>query len=189
MARAPALRLPVTGSSRSRRPSRKNALTSNRLGRPARIRADDAEVRGRAPSGLIASTVAASGSRRRPSRGRCRPTLRRRLRRMQREHVGDVREQRLFDRTFAQQRRRSECELPAAALDAQPHEAGAALLHDLIAALAGRPRRPPGVAAAERRMAGERQLEHGREDPQSVVGLRRRRRQQEGRLREVGPAA
>ncbi len=105
----------------------------------------------------------------------------------QREHLGDVLEQRLFDRPFAQQRRRGEGKPLAVALDAQSHETGAALLHDLLAALASGLRRAPGVAAAERRMAGERQLEHGREDPQPVVGLGRAGRQHEGRLRQVGP--
>ena len=48
-------------------------------------------------------------------------------------------------------------------------EPGAALLHDRVARVraAGL---EPGVAGAERRVAGERQLGHGREDADAVVG-------------------
>ena len=46
----------------------------------------------------------------------------------------------------------------------------------------------PGVGAAQRRVPGERQLLGRGEDPQPVVGARRRGRQQERGLREVGPA-
>ena len=86
----------------------------------------------------------------------------------------------------ARERRRRERERRAVTPDAD--ETDAALLHDL----AGRTRRAavlePGVAAAERRMAGERQLAARGEDADAVVGGRVARREQEGRLAQVGPA-
>ena len=48
--------------------------------------------------------------------------------------------------------------------------------------------RQPGVAGAERRVAGERKLPAGREDPHPVVGPSGFGRQDERRLRQVRPA-
>ena len=76
----------------------------------------------------------------------------------------------------------------ARSLAADPHQPGLALLDDLARAARLSPGLEPGVAGAERRMAGERQLEHRGEDADPVVGLGPRRRQHEGRLGEVGPA-
>ena len=70
--------------------------------------------------------------------------------------AGDLLEHRLVDRAGPEQRRRGEAEQAVAAPD--PHQAGAALLHDH----AGLPRLAAGlqprVAGAERRVPGEGQL-------------------------------
>ena len=72
-------------------------------------------------------------------------------------------------------------------LTADAHEAGAALLHDLVAA---RPvaRGEPGLAAAQRRMAREGQLARGREDAHPVVGARHRGGSRKVVSLQVGPA-
>jgi hypothetical protein len=67
----------------------------------------------------------------------------------------------LVDRSRAQQRRRGERQQPVAA--AQRHEPGRALLHHLLAGR-GAAGLEPGVARAERRVAGERQLARRGED-------------------------
>ena len=84
--------------------------------------------------------------------------------------------------------RRRRCERGERAVAADAHEADAALLNDL-------PRYPrntaalhPGVATAERRVSGKRQLAARREDAHAVIGLIRCRSQQEGRIRQIRPA-
>ncbi len=91
----------------------------------------------------------------------------------------------VVERAVAQQRRCGERQPLPGPYDDVP---GAALLHH-----AARDRRhpaglEPGVGRTEGGMAGERQLSAGCEDPQPVVGRRGVRREQEGRLRQVGPA-
>ncbi len=86
----------------------------------------------------------------------------------------------------ARQRRRGERVAGAVAADA--HRADLALLDDLARRVRPAAALEPGVAAAERRMAGEGQLAARREDADAVVGARVGRREQERRLAEVGPA-
>ena len=81
-------------------------------------------------------------------------------------------------------------ERQAFAVTAQLHQPHAAFLHHVFAArhAAGL---EPGVAAAQRRVAGERQFTTRAEDAHAVVGARGRALgrgwQQEGALRQVGP--
>src|SRR6185369_9377768 len=63
-----------------------------------------------------------------------------------------------------------------------------AVLHDELAPARLAAGFQPCVAAAQRRVARETQLAAGREDANAVVGRVALRRQQEGRLRQVGPA-
>ena len=78
-------------------------------------------------------------------------------------------------------------ERQAAVGAAHPHETGRALLHHDVGARRLAAGLQPGVARAERRMAGEGQLAARREDPHPVVGAGLRRREDERRLGEVRP--
>ena len=93
-------------------------------------------------------------------------------------------DERLLDRPRAHQRRRRERQSHRRA----PHRDEARL-----AFLDGPGGRrivgfEPGMAAAERRVTRERQLRHGREDPQAIVGLGGAGPEDERRLGEVRPA-
>ena len=71
---------------------------------------------------------------------------------------------------------------------ADPHQADAALLHDVAGDRRPSRRAEPRMAAAERRVACERQLAARREDAHPVVGRRAVGAQQERGLAEVRPA-
>jgi hypothetical protein len=91
----------------------------------------------------------------------------------------------LLDRPGNDQRRCREGKPLLVVLDRD--QAGRALLDD--DALAGRRAASgkPGVAGAQRRVAGEREFLGGREDTDAVVGAARAWRQHERGFREVGP--
>ena len=100
------------------------------------------------------------------------------------EHRRDAVQRLVVDRPAAQQRGRGERE---PALDAADRdEPGAALLHDALGRLAAA-RLEPRVAAAERRVARERELLRRGEDPHAVVRLRRLGLHDERRLGQVRP--
>src|SRR5206468_5488003 len=101
------------------------------------------------------------------------------------EEAGDVTERRVVERSGAHERRTHEREPAVRAADR--HEPRTALLDGDVAGLRGAAGLQPGVAAAERRVTGERELVRRREDPQPVVGTGIPRRQHERRLREVRP--
>ena len=88
-------------------------------------------------------------------------------------------------RRAALERRRGEGQ--AFALAPDRHQARGALLHDAVRRLGLAAGLQPGMAASQRRMAGEGQLAAGREDAHAVVGRRLGGRQQEGGLGQVGP--
>jgi hypothetical protein len=90
-----------------------------------------------------------------------------------------------LDGPAAEQRRRGEAERAVGAAD--PYETDPALLDDLVVAPSRTPGGQPRMAAAQRRMPGERELVRKSEDPHPVVGVRRGRRQEERRLRQVHP--
>jgi hypothetical protein len=69
-----------------------------------------------------------------------------------------------------------------------PHETDAAFLHHDAVLPRNAAGRQPGVAAAQRGMAGEGQFAAGREDAHAVVGTGVGGRQQERGLRQVRPA-
>ena len=145
-----------TSTSASEPPSRPGPTTP--MSRPSNAEGSGSRSRtARRPPGV-----------RRPSRARCRPTwLSTTSSRVIRSARVIVVEVLVVDRAVAQQRRRLERE-PVPARDGD--QPGAALLHDGLAARRTT-RFEPRVRAAERRVAGERQLAAGGEDPQPVVGL------------------
>ena len=168
-----AFRLPVTGSSGTPSVGDEGAdLELRRLvGRDAGPRRDDADLAGRASPRSRARAPAprrASRAARRPSRAVVDPLRGLDRRGLDAQAADQLRQHRRLDVAAAPQRRRRERQALAVAPD--PHQADAALLDDVGAArpaAGGQPR----VAAAERRMAGERQLALGREDAHPVVGL------------------
>lgn len=89
-----------------------------------------------------------------------------------------------FDGPGAEQRRGRERQSGSTT---QRHQPGAALLHDAVLGRRLAARLQPGVGRADGRVARERQLGAGREDPQPVVGPGVGRGQHEGGLAEVGP--
>jgi hypothetical protein len=84
------------------------------------------------------------------------------------------------------QRRRGERQ--ARSVAPHPHEAHAALLHDLARVARHAAGLQPRVAAAERRVAREGEFAAGREDAHPVVGRGVGGRQQEGGLAQIRPA-
>jgi hypothetical protein len=94
-----------------------------------------------------------------------------------------------LQRPAAAQRRRGEGQpLRPRGVAPHPHQAHAALLHDDARRARHAAGFQPGPAAAQRGVTRERQLAAGGEDAHPVVRPGLRGRQQEGRLRQVGPA-
>ena len=180
-----ALRLPVTGSSTDAPSLGKNARSSNAVSDPAALRADHADVE-----------IARVGADRQHGVGileqhgdPARPVVRPRdvddLRPVDAQHPRDALDVLVVDGAGADQRRRGEREPVIGAPDR--HQPGAALLHDHVVLLRAPAGLEPRVAGAERRMPGERQLQHRREDPHAVVRGRVLGREHERRLGQVRP--
>jgi hypothetical protein len=102
------------------------------------------------------------------------------------EHGRDALSGGLVDWPAAQRRRGQEGQAGRGA--PQRDQAGLAFLHDDVAPGGRAARLQPGVGGAEGGVPGERQLLRRGEDPHPVVRPLVGRRQQEGGLRQVGPA-
>ncbi len=104
----------------------------------------------------------------------------------QAQRLADLPQQRRIQRPAAAQRRRGKGQPRAVA--PYRHQADAALLHHQAVLPRPTARRQPGVAAAERGVAGKGQLAAGGEDAHAVVGAGLGGRQQKGGLGQIGPA-
>ena len=182
-----ALRLPVTGSSAMPIGAAKARTSNAHVGARAaarRPRRPSRRALQRRVSGSSASTASArSSSSAEPARAVVEPARGEHGARdaERRAHRG---EQRRLDRSLASGGAANASRSPSCRIVTSP------TAHCCTTRRASRhaAARQPGVAAAERRMAGERQLAARREDAHAVVGLGVGGRQQEGRLRQVGPA-
>ena len=181
-----AFRLPVTGSSTVAPSLGKKARSSNASGAPGAVRPDDAEVEVDEPRPHREHGLGGLEHDRDPARPVVGPLGGDDRGALDVQDRRDVRQELLLHRPRAEQWGCCKCQ-PVCC----PRIGTSPASHSWTSAGIGGGRSgcfEPGVTRAERRVAGERQLQDGREDPDAVVGRGVRRRQDEGRLRQVRPA-